>query len=404
MQNFLILSCKILKGDKKTRFYICIIIVLIVALVLSFSILNCSEAFNKDFFTSEFSREVRILGYYEETKLPFYYSQDFIDKMLSREDIAGYTLDYRLKAEMSINIEGKNLQIALNSIESTYGVFTTEQMVQGDSVFAGNKNSIIISQSMANKLFGLTDGVVGNSVLLKYNSESWRVSVIGVFADHSIENDISIGGALSEQHIIASGDIGRVIYDLVHEGTFAQLKLMAIDSKFVPEIINAVYMNYPNLYVISEYEQIAEFVELFNVVNIVLVVIILALILSSLLNVCDVFTLIVKDNSKRTAIMLAAGYRNQDIVKIFMLVFIVSFVIAVIIGLIIGLIFSLIINFGVVRMLSLAISALAFFPNILILAASFLGLFVTLSIVVYLIIIANYKEEIISVLKEEQHD
>lgn len=398
MKNLFILAKNSLfTHNSKNKFYIIMLILFCVLATVCSGIINGVDAVEKSFFDKDISNEVRVLGYYDGSNKPFYYSESAINKFTAIESVENYKLNYNLDKLIQIKGGGASISSYTNAVTATSGYFNGKGFVWGRDFGRSDTNSAIISKE---KLKELTDcGILDmtNPVIeCVIDGVSYDISVIGVFSKENYKDDIdfSSGGKLSQRHFILSGDIGRVVYeaDFDKNRIQSELTLILSDSKLVPKVTDAIHEIFGNIYVISDYEFASQFIELFKIINVVVAVLLIVILLVTLFNVHDVFSILAKSNRYNYAVMMTQGYSRAHIVAICSMSFAINFVIALVIGLITGFVVSLIISASIGSIFSDYIGLTAFLPN------AYLALMIIGILLVSLIDIA------ITVFKETRFD
>lgn len=369
MKNLFILAKNSLfTHNSKNKFYIIMLILFCVLATVCSGIINGVDAVEKSFFDNEISNEVRVLGYYDGSHKPFYYSESAVNKLTKIENVENYKLNYNLDKSMEIRGVGVSISSYTNAVTATSGYYNGKGFVWGRDFGANDTKSAIISEE---KLEELTDcGILdlSNPVIeCVIDGVSYEVSVIGVFSKENYNDDVDISpnGKLSQRHFILSGDIGRVVYESDFDKNRIQSELILIlsDSKYVPKVTDTIHEIFGNIYVISDYEFASQYIELFRIINVVVAVLLVVIFSVTLLNVHDVFSILAKSNRYNYAVMMTHGYSRVHIVAICAMSFAINFAIALAIGLITGIVMSLVISAVIGSMFSDYIGITAFLPN-----------------------------------------
>lgn len=369
MKNIFILAKNSLfTHNSKNKFYIIMLILFCALATVCSGIINGIDAVEKSFFDKDISSEIRVLGYYDGSNKPFYYSESAINKFTAIESVENYKLNYNLNKSIEIKGGGVSISSYTNAVTATSGYFNGKGFVWGRDFGRIDRNSAIIS---VEKLEELTDcGILDmtNPVIeCVIDGVSYEVSVIGVFSKENYNDDVDISpnGTLSQRHFILSGDIGRVVYeaDFDKNRIQSELTLILSDSKHVPKVTDTIHEIFGNIYVVSEYEFASQYIELFRIINVVVAVLLVVIFLITLLNVHDVFSILAKSNRYNYAVMITQGYSRGHIVAICAMSFAINFVIALAIGLITGIVLSLVISASIRSAFSDYIGLTAFLPN-----------------------------------------
>lgn len=394
MKNlFIVAKNSLFTHNSKNKFYIIMLILFCVLATVCSGIINGIDAVEKSFFDKDISSEVRVLGHYDGSYKPFYYSESAINKFTAMENVENYKLNYNLNKSIQIKGGGVSISSYTNAVTATSGYFNGKGFIWGRDFGRNDRNSAIISEE---KLEELTDcGIIDmtNPVIeCVIDGVSYEVSVIGVFDKGNYKDDVDISpnGKLSQRHFILSGDIGRVVYeaDFDKNRIQSELTLILSDSKHVPEVTDTIHEIFGNIYVVSEYEFASQYIELFKIINVVIAVLLVVILLVTLLNVHDVFSILAKSNRYNYAVMMTQGYSRGHILSISAMSFAINFVIALAIGLITGIVLSLVISASTGSIFSDYIGLTAFLPNAY-LALMIIGI---LAIALVDIAITVYKE------------
>lgn len=369
MKNIFILAKNSLfTHNSKNKFYIIMLILFCVLATVCSGIINGVDAVEKSFFDKDISSEVRVLGYYDGSHKPFYYSESAINKLTSIDNVENYKLNYNINRTVQIKGGGNTLNSHANAVTATNGFFNGKGFIWGRDFGRNDRNSAIISEE---KLEELTKcGILNlNNPIIEcvIDGVSYEVSVIGVFnkGNYNDDMDFSFDGKLSQRHFILSGDIGRVVYeaDFDKNRVQSELTLILSDSKHVPEVTDSIHEIFGNIYVVSEYEFASQYIELFRIINVVVAVLLIVILLVTLLNVHDIFSILAKSNRYNYAVMMTQGYSRGHIVAICGISFAINFAVALVIGLIAGFVLSLIISVSIGSVFSDYIGLTAFLPN-----------------------------------------
>lgn len=88
MKNLFILAKNSLfTHNSKNKFYIIMLILFCALATVCSGIINGIDALEKSFFDKDISSEIRVLGYYEGSNKPFYYSESAINKFTAIESV-----------------------------------------------------------------------------------------------------------------------------------------------------------------------------------------------------------------------------------------------------------------------------------------------------------------------------
>lgn len=369
MKNLFILAKNSLfTHNSKNKFYIIMLILFCALATVCSGIINGIDAVEKSFFDKDISSEVRVLGYYDGSNKPFYYSESAINKFTAIESVENYKLNYNLNKSIEIKGGGVTLASYANAVTATSGFFYGEGFIWGRDFGADDRNSAIISEEKLEELTncGILD--MTNPVIeCVIDGVIYEVRVIGVFnkGNYRDDMDFSFDGKLSQRHFILSGDIGRKVYesDFEKNRILSELTLILSDSKHVPEVTDTIHEIFGNIYVVSEYEFASQYIELFRIINVVVAVLLIVIFLVTLLNVHDIFSILAKSNRYNYAVLMTQGYSRGHIIAICGISFAINFAVALAIGLITGIVLSLIISASLGSVFSDYIGLTAFLPN-----------------------------------------
>lgn len=404
MKNLFILAKNSLfTHNSKNKFYIIMLILFCVLATVCSGIINGVDAVEKGFFDKDISSEVRVLGYYDESNKPFYYSESAINKFTSIDSVENYKLNYSIDKLIQIKGGGVTISSRANAVTATSGYFNGKGFIWGRDFGANDRNSAIISEEKLEELTncGILD--IANPIIeCVIDGVSYEVSIIGVFDKGNYKDDVDISdGKLSQRHFILSGDIGRIVYeaDFDKNRILSELTLILSDSKHVPKVTDTIHEIFGNIYVVSEYEFASQYIELFRIINVVVAILLVVILLVTLLNVHDVFSILAKSNRYNYAVMMTQGYSRAHIVAICTISFVINFVIALAIGLITGIVLSLIISASIGSVFSDYIGLTAFLPNAY-LALMIIGILIVSLIDIAITIFRETKFDTVNELKK----